>query len=123
MRLFKQYRVGNTWGYIQQVISQGAVITQIVMISIQVVTLASVLQLRGIMVPAWLLGLLAFSIVGTAGILIFKLGNPSFFAAYNEQTYKHSNPIRKDIEENKKVLEEIQKTLAEIQKAQYEKGS
>lgn len=118
MKLFKQYKVGKTWGYIIQVASQGSIVTQIVMISIQIVTLASVLQLRGIMVPVWLLGLLAFSIIGIAGILIFKLGNPSFFAAYNEQAYKHSNPIRKDIEDVKKTLAEIQEKLA-----QYEKGN
>ena len=126
MKLFKQYKIGKigkTWGYIIQVASQGSIVTQIVMLSIQIITLASVLQLRGIMIPVWLLGVLAFSIVGIAGIIIFKLGNPSFFAAYNEQAYKHDNPIRKDIEENKKVLEEIKKTLIEIQKAQYEKGN
>jgi len=132
MWLFKQYKIGKIgkpWGYIIQVAGQGSVITTTVMMAIQVVTLASVLQLRGIMVPVWLLGFLAFSIVGTAGIIIFKLGNPSYFAALNEQAYKHDNPIRRDIEENKKVLEEIKKTLTEIkktltemQKAQYEKG-
>lgn len=116
MKLFEQHKIGKTWGYIIQVASQGSVVTQIVMISIQVVTLASVLQLRGIMVPVWLLGLLAFSIVGTAGILIFKLGNPSFFAAYNEQAYKHSNPIRKDLEDVKKTLAEIQEKLAQNEK-------
>jgi len=118
MKLFKQYKVGNTWGYLLQVASQGSVVTQIVMISIQVITLASVLQLRGIMVPVWLIGLLAFSIVGTAGILIFKLGNPSYFAALNEQAYKHDNPIRKDLEDVKKTLAEIQEKLS-----QYEKGN
>lgn len=123
MKFFKQYKIGNTWGYLIQVAGQGSVITSIVMLSIQIIVLASVLQLRGIMIPVWLIGLLAFSIVGVAGILIFKLGNPSYFASLNEQFYKHDNPIRKDIEENKKILGEIKKTLAEIQKAQYEKGN
>jgi len=118
IKLLKQYKVGNTSGYLLQVASQGSIVTQIVMISIQVITLASVLQLRGIMVPVWLIGLLAFSIVGTAGILIFKLGNPSYFAALNEQAYKHDNPIRKDLEDVKKTLAEIQEKLS-----QYEKGN
>lgn len=113
MKLFKQYNIGNTWGYIVQVASQGGIVIQVVMLSTQVIILASVLQLRGIMIPVWLIGLLAFSIVGTAGILIFKLGNPSYFAAWNEQFYKHNNPLRKDIED-------IKRTLAELRK---EKGS
>ena len=116
MKLFRQHNIGNTWGYIQQIAGQGAIITQIVMITIQTITLASVLQLRSIMVPTWLIGLLAFSIIITAGILIFKLGNPSFFSAWNQQFYEHNNPLRKDIEEIKEVL-------AEIQKAQNEKGN
>lgn len=107
MRIFKQHKVGKTWGYLIQVATQGSVVTQVVMLSIQVITLASVLQLRGIMVPVWLLGLLAFSIVGTAGLIIYKFGNPSYFAAFSEQFYKHDNPLRKDIEEIKEQLAEL----------------
>jgi len=33
-----------------------------------------------------------------AGILVFIFGMPSYFGAFNEQFYKHNNPMRKDIE-------------------------
>ena len=114
MRIFKQHKVGKTWGYILQVAQQGGLVTQIIMLTIQIITLASVLQLRGIMVPVWLLGLLAFGILGTTGIILYKFGNPSYFSAWSEQFYKHDNPMRRDIEENKKMLKEIKGQLVEL---------
>ena len=108
MKLFKQNnKLGKTWGYIMQVATQAGVVFQIITLFMQIITLSSVLQLRGMYVPVWLIALLSAFIIVTSGIIIFKLGNPSYFSAWAEQFYKHDNPMRKDMEEIKEAIKAL----------------
>jgi len=107
MRIFKQHKMGKSWGHLMQVAGQIGYVITVVNLCLLIITTSTLLQTRGVMVPVWLLGLLAVIIIGIAGILIFKFGLPSFFGAWNQQFYKHDNPMRKDLEEIKKQLAEL----------------
>jgi hypothetical protein len=102
--ILKQRKVGNFYGNFMQVAQQLGLVSQIISLCLLIVTTASVLQDRGIQVPVWLLGLLVIGIICVAALLVFTLGVPSYFGAFNEQMYKHNNPMRKDIE---KIMDKL----------------
>lgn len=114
IKLFKQRKTNKTWGYFLQTISQLGMIAQLINMSLLIITTATVLQTRGIMIPVWLLGLVACSVILSAALVIFKMGVPSWFSAWNDQFYKHENPLRQD-------LENIKESLARLEKANKEK--
>ena len=107
MRILKQHKMGKSWGNLMQVAGQIGYVITVVNLCLLIITTSTLLQSRGVMMPVWLLGLLAVIIIGIAGILIFKFGLPSFFSAWNDQFYKHDNPMRKDLEEIKRQLAEL----------------
>ena len=107
MSLFKQHKMGNAWGHLMQVAGQIGYVITVVNLCLLIITTSTLLQTRGVMMPVWLLGLLAVIVIGTAGLVIFKYGLPSFFGAWNQQFYKHDNPMRKDLEEIKRQLAEL----------------
>lgn len=100
----KQRETGNTWGNFMQVVQQLGLAVQVVNLVLLVITTSSILQTRGYDIPVWLLGIIAMLVIFGAGILVFTLGMPSYFSAFNEQFYKHKNPMRKDIE---KIMEKL----------------
>lgn len=104
MRIFRQYKVGNAWGNFMQVIQQLGLVVQVINLCLLVVTTSSILQSRGYEIPIWLLGIIVVLMILGAGLLIFKLGMPSYFGAFNEQCYKHNNPMRRDIE---KIMDKL----------------
>jgi len=107
MKLFKQHKMGNSWGHLMQVAGQIGYVITVVNLCLLIITTSTLLQTRGVMVPVWMIGLLAAVVIGIAGLVIFKFGLPSFFGAWNQQFYKHDNPMRKDLEEIKRQLAEL----------------
>jgi len=105
--IFKQHKGGNFWGHLMQVAGQIGYVITVVNLCLLIITTSTLLQTRGIMAPVWMIGLLAAVVIGIAGLVIFKFGLPSFFGAWNQQFYKHDNPMRKDLEEIKRQLAEL----------------
>lgn len=111
MKLFRQRKTGRTWGYFMQIIQQEAIVVQTMILILSFVTTASVLQIRGYEVPVWLLVVFGVAIIVVGGIGVYVLGMPSYFGAFNEQFYKHNNPMRRDIEHLQRNQEKIMKHL------------
>lgn len=109
--IFKQHKGGNAWGHLMQVAGQVGYVITVVNLCLLIITTSTLLQTRGIMAPVWLLGLLAVIVIGSAGVVIFKFGLPSFFGAWNQQFYKHDNPMRKDLEEIKRYLTAMEEKI------------
>lgn len=109
MKVFRQRNVGKSWGFFMQIIQQEAIVVQGTILLLSLITTASVLQIRGFQIPVWLLAVVVglFLIVGA--VAIWAAGMPSYFKAFNDQFYKHGNPMRKDIEkimvDQKKIME------------------
>ena len=118
MKLFKQHKVGKSWGHLMQVAGQIGYVITVVNLCLLIITTSTLLQTRGIMMPVWLLGLLAVIVIGSAGLIIFKYGLPSFFGAWNQQFYKHNNPMRADLEKIQKQLDEMARKIDELCKEQ-----
>lgn len=105
-KVMKQRKTGIGWGYFMQIIQQEAVVVQGIMIVLQMITTASVLQIVGYQIPLWLIAVMVGTVLIVGGVVVFIKGMPSYFKAFNQQFYKHENPMRKDIEllqENQKI--------------------
>lgn len=110
-RLSKQHNIGRSWGYFLHIIGQMGMVTQLVNLCLLIVTTATVLQTRGVMVSIWLLGFLVALTLLSAGVVIFKVGLPSYFSAWNQQWYSHDNPLRKDIEQLKIEVSQLHEII------------
>lgn len=103
--------MGNAWGYFMQIVQQEAIPIQSVILVLSLVTTASVLQIRGYEIPIWALAVVIGVILAVGGIAIFTVGMPSYFSAFNDQFWKHNNPLRRKIEEIEKNQKKIMKHL------------
>lgn len=108
-KIFKQHDIGNKWGFFMQIIQQEAIVIQSIILTLTVVTAASVLQIRGYEVPIWLLVAVIAVILAIGGVGIYLVGMPSYFSAFNDQFYKHNNPLVRDVKENAKKIDAIMK--------------
>ena len=106
-KLLKQRKMGNAWGFFMQIVQQEAIPIQTVILVLSLITTASVLQIRGYEVPIWLLAVVIGVVLIIGGLLIFTVGMPSYFSAFNDQFWKHNNPLRRKIES----IEENQKRI------------
>jgi len=109
MKVLKQRNIGKWWGYFMQIIQQEAVVIQAIMIILQLITTATVLQIAGYQMPVWLLAVIVAGLLIVGGLGVWIIGMPSYFSAFNDQFYKHDNPLRKDVEDianrQKKIME------------------
>lgn len=118
MKMFQQAKAGKTWGYAAQVASQVSILVAVVNLLLIAVTaynttLSPWFELRGIILPLWLfIGVLVFFML-VASVFLYKFAVPSFFSAFNDQFYKHDNPMREDIDNIKKTQAEILRKLNE----------
>ncbi len=113
--IFKQKNVGNTWGYIVQTASQGAVFITVVNFFMLAATffataLSPYLVERGILIPFWLFLVVLTVPIISAGFLLFKYAVPSFFSAFNDQFYKHGSVLKKDMDELKEIVIKLSET-------------
>jgi hypothetical protein len=107
----KQYNIGKGWGYMMQIIQQEAVVIQGIILISSLITASSVLQIRGYEIPLWVFLALAGTLIILGGIGIFIMGMPSYFSAFNDQFWKHNNPMREKMElmesNQKKIMEKL----------------
>lgn len=103
-RLFRQRKMGRAYGNFMQIAQQLGLASQVISLCLLIVTVSSVLQLRGYEIPIWLMALVVVCTLFVAGGVVFTLGLPSYFNAFNKQFYRHNNPMRKDIE---KILDHL----------------
>lgn len=106
-KALKQRKTGIGWGYFMQIIQQEAVVVQGIMIVLQLITTASVLQIVGYQMPLWFLALIVAIILIIGGVIVFIKGMPSYFKAFNDQFWKHDNPMRRAIEKTQRNQEII----------------
>lgn len=65
----------------------------------------------GINLPFILYIVAIIVILGLLLIFEYKITLPGYFSLYNQQVYRHDNPIVRDLRELKKELKEIKKML------------
>jgi hypothetical protein len=107
--LFSQRNMGRQWGIFTQVAGQLAIVMGIMNLFLIAVTaynttLAGWMIEHGVDLGGWLfLGILV-GILVVASVLLYKFGLPSVFSFWNDQFYRHDNPMRKDLVDIKKLL-------------------
>jgi hypothetical protein len=119
----KQVNIGNWWGMLVTLLGRVGFYAQ--MVSLILVAFfaypsvsTSVDSWFGIAMPFWLFLLIIVLLPFIGMIFEYIFGFPSFIAFNNQQSYKHGNPLRVDIEilkadsvENKKDMEKIKEKL------------
>ena len=112
----KQFNTGKWWGMLMQIVQQESVLINGMTLLISIITAGSVLQIRGYEVPIWMLVIIGAVVIILGGVAIYMLGMPSYFSAFNDQFYKHDNPMRRDIEKLQADSDKILKQQALIMK-------
>lgn len=118
VKLLKQRDTGKLWGFSMQIIQQEAVVIQGLILLSSLVTTSSILQIRGYEIPVWILIIIVVVIIVLGGVAVYVLGMPSYFSAFNDQFYRHNNPMRIDIEKLQSNDEELKKQVAVFLKNQ-----
>ena len=112
MKFLKQRNTGKFWGFSMQIIQQEAVVIQGLILLSSLITTSSILQIRGYEIPVWILIITVCIIIVVGGVAVYVLGMPSYFSAFNDQFYRHNNPMRIDIERLQSNDEELKKQVA-----------
>jgi hypothetical protein len=107
-RFLKQENTGQWWGGFKAVISSASGYASWVSYIMQSITLYIVAKMD---IPIWLFFLIIMSFVLTVFMFEWKITIPSAVRFTNAQTYKHDNPMRKDIE---KILAQQQKIMEKL---------
>jgi hypothetical protein len=111
-RVFGQQNIGSQWGIFAQVAGQLqifmlAIILVINLISFYNTTVARQLLAYGVHLGMWTF--VAFMAVSIGAlvivfIILYRFALPSYFAVWNEQFYRHNNPLKKDLAAIRKLL-------------------
>lgn len=111
-RVFGQQNIGSQWGIFAQVAGQLqifmlAIILVINLISFYNTTVARQLLAHGINPGMWVF--VAFMAISIGAlvilfIILYRFALPSYFAVWNEQFYRHNNPMRRDLAAIRKLL-------------------
>ena len=109
IRIIGQRSTGKHWGVIAQAAGQVAVFVGILNLFLIAVTaynttLKEWLIQQGIHISFWMFATVIAGLLLVAFILMWKFALPSYYSSINEQLYRHDNPIRRDLEEIKKIL-------------------
>jgi hypothetical protein len=115
-KIFGQHKTGRSWGYLVQVASQTSILVSVVNLCLIAVTAYSTtispwLLERGMIIPFWFFVAGLSMLILVMALVLYKFAVPSYFNAFNEQFYKHDNPLRDDIELIKKTQAEILEKL------------
>jgi hypothetical protein len=124
-RLGGQKNIGKFWGMIAQVAGQVAVFVSIINLFLIAVTaynttLSGYFEQHGVHISFWVFALVIVGLLLVAFLLMWKFALPSYYSSFNEQFYRHDNPIRADLEEIKKLLNKdlgnVKKRLDKLEK-------
>lgn len=120
-RMFGQHNIGSQWGIFAQVAGQLqvfmlAIILVINLISFYNTTVARQLMAHGINLGIWaFVGFMSISIgaLVVGFILLYRFALPSYFAVWNEQFYRHNNPVKRDLTAIRRLLTDDLKHIRE----------
>lgn len=100
--IFKQYGIGQWWGAAKSTFANAAMYmsvfnTAMIVPMAYVTWIAPWLQPQGIAIPFWVFG--GVILVGAVAVMVleYKVSTPSGFSFWNEQFWKHDNPIRAEL--------------------------
>ena len=121
--IFRQHNIGNWWGAFKNVAAGASMYVTFINLCLLIPTayatwFAPWMFEKGVNLPFIIfLGviLLAIAIVFA---FEYKVSIPSAYSFWNEQWWKHSNPIRNKMADMDKRLEKIEKALESIAKRQ-----
>jgi hypothetical protein len=126
-KIFKQHNIGKFWGIVAQVIGQLGFFVWMMILFMNSVefyndTVSSWLVKWGIETSSatfWGFMAVVIGLLVVISFLLWQFALPSFFAFWNEQFYKHDNPVKKDLAKmatktdlinlKKEILEAIKK--------------
>ncbi len=109
---------GLWWGAIKLVAQHANIYIQFLILSFSGISayyiLSQWLLSKGVQLPFWIFALVVVVVVFSLILFEWKLGMPSMFAAWNDQWWEHSNPLKKEVKELNRKLDEIQKTIEQV---------
>ena len=119
MKFMKQRQVGNWWGGFKQLGTQIAIyITMLNLVLLAATayttTFSTWFRDNNLEIPFWL-----FMGVIVAGIIVmmfveYKFSLPSFFSFWNDQFWKHNNPVKIELKAIRKENKELKESMAEL---------
>ena len=112
--LFRQYGIGNWWGAFKNVAAGSSMyvtIINLVLIAVTAygTTIAPWLQGQGLNIPFITFFGVLFMIVLIIFAFEYKLSIPSQFSFWNDQWWRHNNPIKRKMDKMDKKLKAIGK--------------
>ena len=125
IRILGQKNFGKHWGVFAQAAGQVAIFVGVLNLFLITATaynttLKEWLIQQGIHISFWVFAMVILGLLLIAFILMWKFALPSFYSSTNEQLYRHDNPIRRDLEELKKILTDdlgdVKKRLDDLEK-------
>lgn len=117
-KLLQQKNVSKHWGSIKLGIGQiGIYLAALNMVMISLTLWQTGwIQQNFLPLEFWQFALILVSIVFLMLLLAWKIDMPSYFAAWNDQFYKHHNPLRDDIQEVLRRQTEMMGRLGRLEK-------
>lgn len=125
IKILGQKSSGRSWGVFAQAAGQVAIFVGVMNLFLITATaynttLKEWLIQQGIDIGFWVFALVILGLILAAFMVMWKFALPSYYSSINEQLYRHDNPIRKDLEELKKILTDdlgdIKKRLDNLEK-------
>lgn len=119
--ILRQYSIGNWWGAFRNISTN--VMSYVIFLNFILVApigysmaVAPWLEARGVPMP-----LIVFMGIIMLGILLifvleYKLSIPSQYSFWNDQWWRHNNPIKDKMDKMDKRLKAMEKTLERIEK-------
>ena len=125
-KIFSQKKkMGKQWGIIAQIATQGSMFLNIIsllllMMTAYTTTLSGWFIQHGIYLKFWMFAIVVLGLLGVASIILWKFAIPSFYSVFNDQFYRHDNPLVKDMEllkrQNQEILEQNKEILEQLAK-------
>lgn len=123
--IFRQHNIGNWWGAFKNVAAGATMYITIINLLLLTVTaygttIAPWMQGKGLNIP--FVAFLGIMFLGVMLVFAFeyKVSMPSLFSFWNDQWWKHDNPIRRrmdKMDKRLKKIEDVEKRLEAIEKA------
>ena len=117
--VFRQYNIGTWWGGFKNVAA--SVMTYVTFLNLIFVTPIAYTMVvdpwlaeRDVSLPFFAFMGIVLLVVVLIFILEFKVSIPSFYHFWNEQWWQHRNPMRKEMNSQKKRLKGMEKDLGEL---------
>jgi len=110
--LLKQHNIGVGWGRIEQSATRLSFYVTMLNLFLLLATAYATtffpwMKEHGFVVPFWVFLLVILLLLVLTLLFIYKITLPAFFSSWNEQFYKHNNPMRADIQALQSKVNEL----------------